>query len=266
MNSPDGIAIDGTLDGQIDLLDRQIVSADGLMIAKVDDIELEERADGTLIVSAFLAGPGALGRRLGGSLEYIVVNTWTRLSGRDEPRRIDYSHVKGIDTVIAVDERRRTIWPDDLEAWVRTRLIDALPGAQSGVDVGTFTDGDDSVLDHGPGRQGDRHRFSELAGMSIRFSDGTDGDQVIDVRMEQTAERGHLPRLVTSGLIVGRNRPGTLFGYDRDSQKGPWLIKAILRWAHRHSGYVPWTDVAAINWDERRVRLRTNELAPIPEP
>lgn len=259
-----GIHIRGTLDGQLDLLDRQIVSSDGLMIANVDDVELEERADGTLIVSGLLVGPGALGRRLGGALDFMIVNTWSRLTGRDpdDPRRIDYAHVSDIHTVLTVDESREVIDIDGLETWARVRVIAALPGAGDDQSV-LSTSKQPSRLGTGPAQAGARHRFSRLAGMRVVFSDGSVGDQVTDVRFGRGEPRGHLPRLVTEGLIVGRHMAGTLFGYDRRRQQGPWLIQMILRLVHRNTGYVAWSDVRSIDWDANVITLSTSELTPL---
>lgn len=259
-----GIHIRGTLDGQLDLLDRQIVSNDGRMIANVDDIELEERADGTLIVSGFLVGPAALGPRLGGAAGFIMTHTWSRLTGRapDDPRRIDYAHVSDIAAVLTVDEAREVVDIDGLETWARSRVIAALPGAGDESGARSSSAGS-SKLANGPAASGARHRFSELTGMSIRFSNGETGDQVTDVRFRKAEKRGHLPRLTTDGVVVGRNRAGTLFGYDRRRQQGPWLVQMILRLVHRHTGYVSWSEVASINWDERVLTLRTSELEPL---
>jgi hypothetical protein len=112
-----------------------------------------------------------------------------------------------------------------------------------------------------------RHRLNDLLGMHVRFADGTDGDQVIDVRLVPGDDvRGHLNELVTEGLIVGRNRPGTLFGYDRNPQQGPWLIRVILRFVHRHTGYLEWADVDHIDWQNARVHATTTSLRDLQAP
>lgn len=108
------------------------------------------------------------------------------------------------------------------------------------------------------------HRFNDLLGMHVRFSDGRDGDNVIDLRLT-SADRvpGPLAELVVDGVIVGRMRPGTLFGYDRNRDQGPWLIRTVVRALHRHTGYVDWTDVDHIDWHEGVVHLRVNELTDL---
>lgn len=106
-----------------------------------------------------------------------------------------------------------------------------------------------------------RHRLTDLLEMKIRFADGRDGDQVVDVRLAPSARvPGPLAELVVEGIIVGRMRPGTLFGYDRHPDQGPWMIRTIVRFLHRHTGYLVWEDVDHVDWDARVVHLRTTEL------
>jgi sporulation protein YlmC with PRC-barrel domain len=118
------------LDAQLELMDRQIVDTNGRMVAKVDDVELEERDDGRIVVTGFLTGPGALGPRLGGAVGAVTTAVWSRLSGRDadQPRRIDFSHVQEISTVITLSVSRRTVGVDGAETWMRDKVITALPG------------------------------------------------------------------------------------------------------------------------------------------
>lgn len=109
-----------------------------------------------------------------------------------------------------------------------------------------------------------RHRMTHLFGMQVVFADGRGGDQVIDVRLSPVrAVHGRPGELVVVGLVVGRARPGTLFGYDRHPDQGPWAIRKIVRRLHRHSGYVGWDDVDRVDWESRTVRLRTDELGDL---
>ena len=108
------------------------------------------------------------------------------------------------------------------------------------------------------------HRCNDLLGMRIRYADGRDGDRVIDVRLTPSSRApGPLAELVVEGLIAGRMRPGTLFGYDRNAGQGPWLIRVVLQALHRRTGYVAWTDVDRIDWAERVVHLRVDALADL---
>lgn len=118
------------MDAHLELLDRQILDPDGHMVGKVDDVELEERDDGRIYVSALLTGPGALGPRLGGGLGTIVTSTWSRLSGRPEPARIDWSQVAAVETAIRLAVSRTTVAVDGFETWMRDRVIAAIPGSK----------------------------------------------------------------------------------------------------------------------------------------
>jgi hypothetical protein len=106
-----------------------------------------------------------------------------------------------------------------------------------------------------------RHRLDDLLGMRVRFADGTDGDRVVDARLTPSSRlRGQLNELVVDGLVVGRMRPGTLFGYDRHPTQGPWVVRRIIRTLHRHTGYLGWDEVERVDWDARLVHVRTTGL------
>lgn len=263
MTSSDRIHMDDPIDAQVDLLDRQIISRDGFALAKADDLELEELR-GRLHLSGILVGPGALGPRLGGALQYVSVNTWSRLARRDvdDPRRIDYGHVKDISTVITIDEGRDSVEIDGLETWTRERIIEALPG--SGRDTRSpLASSTASELEE---RTTDRplRRVSQLTGMHVRLANGSAADRITDVRMVRGPVRGHLPELMVDGFVVGRSRPGMRFGYDRHDQYGPWLLRKILSLLPGRSRYLPWSAVDSIDWDDRVIHAKVNELDPLP--
>jgi sporulation protein YlmC with PRC-barrel domain len=117
-------------DAHLELLDRQILDHDGLMLGKVDDVELEEREDGRIYVTALLTGPGALGPRFTGALGSIITRTWSRLSGRTEPGRVDWSEVASVGTAIELGISRTTAAVDGFETWMRENVIAAIPGAK----------------------------------------------------------------------------------------------------------------------------------------
>lgn len=118
-------------DAALHFLDRQIIDPDGRLVAKVDDIELREAADGRLVVTALLTGPGALGPRLGGRVGEWVVAVWRRLHpSRDpEPSRISIADVVEIDSAIHVGRRRDSLAVDGLERWADDHIVSRLPGA-----------------------------------------------------------------------------------------------------------------------------------------
>lgn len=111
----------------------------------------------------------------------------------------------------------------------------------------------------------DRHRLSALLGMHVVFADGRDGDQVTDVRLEEGDRVSEgIGELVVAGFVVGRRRPGTLFGYDRHPSMGPWVLRQLVRFVHRRTGFLTWEDVQEIDWNARTLRLRVSTLRPLP--
>ncbi|HET6560840.1 MAG TPA: hypothetical protein VFG72_03115 [Marmoricola sp.] len=120
------------IDAQDSLLDRQIVDRDRRLAGKVDDVELEEREDGRLVVTALLTGPGALGPRFGGPIGAVVRRTWSLLSGKDidTANRIEFELVSHIDTVVHLGVAKASLDVEGFERWVRTRIIEAIPGAE----------------------------------------------------------------------------------------------------------------------------------------
>jgi hypothetical protein len=120
-----------TYDAGLHLLDRQIVDPDDAPVAKVDDLELRERADGRLALSALLTGPGALGPRIPGRLGVWTVAIWKRLRPDADPApgRIEARLVTETDSAVHVSVHVRDLAVDGFEQWVRERVVDKIPGA-----------------------------------------------------------------------------------------------------------------------------------------
>ena len=83
------------------------------------------------MVTAILAGPGALSRRLGGQLGSWLEATANRLREGDarRPARIPFAVVKEIASAITVSVTKAELETDRLEAWTRDHIIGRLPGA-----------------------------------------------------------------------------------------------------------------------------------------
>src|SRR4051812_11459208 len=98
--------LEGTLDALFHLMDRQVGDSDGLMVCKCDDLELAERDDGRLVVTALLVGAPVWVPRLGGWLE----ERWRRLGGtqadRDRPYPIDLRDVTRVTQQITLQRPR----------------------------------------------------------------------------------------------------------------------------------------------------------------
>jgi sporulation protein YlmC with PRC-barrel domain len=216
----------GSIDGVLHLLDRQVLDCDGKFVGKVDDIELSpEETTGRLVITAVLTGPAALLDRFGGRLGRVLVARWGQMR---------------------VSEPSRTRpWRID---------IDDVDRLDSAVHLRVPRDG---VLR----RDREAYRFGRLTGMAVVGPDGKRVGRVLDARFEPT-RTGHL---ALGPLIVGHGRPGSLLGYDRRSERGPWLVRTVVLWLHRHSAIVG-TEHADISWDEHLVRLARAPEQPVRHP
>jgi hypothetical protein len=116
----------------LDLLDRQLVDKDGRLAGKVDDLEMKlPQGGGPPTVTAILAGPGALSRRLGGRFGAWMEAVANRLREGDEwrPARIPFGVVKEVSSAVGLSVAKSELETDRLEAWTRERIIGRLPGA-----------------------------------------------------------------------------------------------------------------------------------------
>jgi sporulation protein YlmC with PRC-barrel domain len=122
------------IDVGLEVLDRQIVDANGRLAGKVDDLELvfPEEESGPPYVVAIVSGPGALARRLGGRLGAWIEAARGRLHDEElpSPSRVPFSVVKRIGNDIEVSVTRDTLESDRPERWVAKHVIGKIPGAQ----------------------------------------------------------------------------------------------------------------------------------------
>jgi sporulation protein YlmC with PRC-barrel domain len=224
--------LDGALDSVLHLLDRQVVDEAGLAVCKVDDVELTEDESKDLAVTGLLVGAAALVPRYGGRLGPVLRRQWRRLgveqAGRDAPWRIDLDDVERLGSAVELRVARR-----------------GLLAPQSAAPDGLT-----------------RRRLGELLQMEVRRPDGALLGRMIDVRVEND-RREPGDRLLVVGLLVGRGGPGSMLGYDRRSDQGPWLVNKIVRWLHRHAGYVDWSDVVEVAWDAGVVTASTSSPADL---
>jgi sporulation protein YlmC with PRC-barrel domain len=216
----------GAIDGVLHLLDRQLLDCDGEFLGKVDDVELTpDQLTGRLVITALLTGPAALLDRFGGRLGRVLVERWGQMR---------------------VSEPNRTRpWRIDIGDVARL---------DSAVHLSVHRDG---VLR----RDREAYRFGRLTGMDVIGPDGNRLGRVLDARFE----RDPAGRLSLASLVVGHGRPGSLLGYDRRGERGPWLVKTLVLWLHRHSAIVG-AGHADINWDAHEVRLGRRPEQPTGHP
>jgi sporulation protein YlmC with PRC-barrel domain len=89
-------------------------------------------------------------------------------------------------------------------------------------------------------------RASDLIGAAVRDSTGAHVGVVTDIRCVQDGPvRGAMAVPRITALLVSRRHTGSLLGYDRRAQQGPWLIRAVVRALHRHLLEVPWSAVVS---------------------
>lgn len=213
---------DAGFDAVLHLLDRQIVDSNGQLVGKVDDIELVEDPDGRLVPTALLVGMAALLPRFGAH----AFRSWARLAP-------------------AFAERYQ---PGVVE-------IDLVDDVTSGVHLSVERDG---LLRSRIDEVGHpvRHRLSTLLAMRVDLPPDAGAAshhaRVLDVRLRSRAGASGVQ---VGALLVGRGRPGSMLGYERSPERGPWLIASVVRWLHRHSRLVEVGDGVEVDWDAGVVRV-----------
>jgi hypothetical protein len=114
------------------LLDRQLVDREGRLAGKVDDLELEQRDDGRLCVTAILAGPGVLAQRMGRRrfgpwLQQAVARL---VAGHPAIQRIPLARVTNIGNHIDLDLDRHELATFAAERWVQDHIVGHIPGSR----------------------------------------------------------------------------------------------------------------------------------------
>lgn len=219
------------LDAALHLLDRQVVDVDGMFVCNVDDLAVVEEPDGTMAVRGLLVGPAALWPRMSGHFGGWLRDTWQHLGVQYADRGVPF-HI-GLDVV------------EEVGSAVELRV------AREGL----------LTVRPDPGRGRRARRIGELLGMEVRDGDAETLGKVLDVRLVPRALRSD-PRLELTELVVGRGGPGSLLGYDRGDFNGPWLVRRVVEWIHRHTGKVPLDQVSEIDWDDGHITV-TGPLQPL---
>ncbi|MFF0308957.1 hypothetical protein ACFYSC_16130 [Streptosporangium sp. NPDC004379] len=255
---------------QLHLLDRQVVRAgDGRLLCKVDELELLPGPDGRPYVASILAGPLALGPRLGGvpGRLTVAVTELFRPEERPGPRRIPMALVSEIGSAIRIGGETGDL---ALERWVRDHVIAPIPGSGE-------TGAPERAAWPPPGESAaDARRLSALLGRRVVDAAGEPAGRVADVRLSQDGPMlGEVQRAFrVEGLIVVPRRAGRLFGYERGpGGKAPWLVNRLIRWLNRGGRFATWEQIASLGDPERgdgdgepvRLAVPAGELAPLDE-
>jgi hypothetical protein len=107
-------------------------------------------------------------------------------------------------------------------------------------------------------------RLVEMLGMEVRAPDGALLGRVNDLRLSPGQRvTGVTAELVVDGLVVANRHAGSMLGYDRRAEQGPWLVRAVVRALHRHTGYLPMAAVTEIDWDADVMQTSAEELLPL---
>jgi sporulation protein YlmC with PRC-barrel domain len=107
-------------------------------------------------------------------------------------------------------------------------------------------------------------RASDLIGLDVFDSADKRIGEVVDLRCRQDGPLiGAMQAPRIAALIVSGRHTGSLLGYDRRGQQGPWLIRIVVQALHRHAVLIPWEDIADT---AGRITLRLGAAEPIELP
>jgi len=249
------------LHAHLHLLDRQVLREDdGALVCKVDDLEMALDDSGRPYVTAILAGPLALGPRIGGLPGWLMVQT-TELFRPEEdpgPQRIPMEFVSDIGSAIKIGGD--PVEPA-LERWARVNFVAPIPG--SNVRRGESADRRPERTDEARGGP----RLGLLLKRPVMDASGTRRGHVVDVRLSQDGPMvGQTQQALSiAGLIVSTRHSGQLFGYERSMNRlGPAPVRALIRRVYRDARYATWEQVADLG-DAIRLTVEFDRLLPLAE-
>jgi sporulation protein YlmC with PRC-barrel domain len=104
-------------------------------------------------------------------------------------------------------------------------------------------------------------RASDLLGREVVDRDGRRLGVVTDLRCVLDGPlRGAMCAPRVEALLVSPRQTGSLLGYDRNEQQGPWMLRVLVRLLHRRLRVVPWAAVAAAEADRIVLGLAAADL------
>ena len=101
-------------------------------------------------------------------------------------------------------------------------------------------------------------RLSDLLERDVVDGDGRSWGRVRDAHLVQDGPllASGLAAFRLHGLVAGTTAIGTALGYASrvgsgadDETRGPWPIRAVVRWLHRDAVYIPWSAVQRVEPD-----------------
>jgi hypothetical protein len=113
-----------------------------------------------------------------------------------------------------------------------------------------------------PGLPEGAHRLAVLLGAPVVDGDARPLGRVTDLRLAPGPRGSAGPaELVVTGLIVDRRYRGSMLGYDRRGDQGPWIVRVVMRRVHRHARFLPWAGVGRIIWPDEPLLGRAQVVA-----
>lgn len=89
-------------------------------------------------------------------------------------------------------------------------------------------------------------KASDLLGRPVRTTGGHVLGIVTDLRCVLDGPvHGVLCAPRVTALVVSPRHVGSMLGYNRYEQQGPWLVRAVIRRLHQGQRVIPWSDVDA---------------------
>ncbi|KAA0109011.1 PRC-barrel domain-containing protein [Mycolicibacterium sp. P1-5] len=107
-------------------------------------------------------------------------------------------------------------------------------------------------------------QLSELLGLPVCDSDGTQLGSLIDVRLSVTGDMGDrpdAPKVV--GVIVSPHSSSSYLGYERRRVDQPRVLANLLRWRHRGTFLTLWDDIEDVTSDRVTLRNGATKYSPV---
>ncbi|HEX5016068.1 MAG TPA: PRC-barrel domain-containing protein [Actinomycetes bacterium] len=107
-------------------------------------------------------------------------------------------------------------------------------------------------------------RLSQLLGMPVLDLEGEEIGHVNDVRLVGKSGAGDQSAVLrVQGVVVADRFVGSLLGYDRKTEHGPWAVRSVVRWIHRGAKLAPWDAVERVDWTKRTLTVDATRLTPL---